>query len=532
MNFSSVTATYNRIVDYIKSINARTRRLVLLIACFVVALSVIIAILINAKPYTVLFTGMTQQETAEISAKLQSMGESYRIEKGDTILVHKDREVALKAMLVSEGYPKSGLTYDVFSNNIGMMSTDFERNQYLIFQLQDRMAACIRLMEGVRDATVTLAAGEQQRYVLQENLVATTASVLLTMKDGARPTADLVNGIQVLVSGGFPGLDRDNVKIIDAGSGREVSESDSGTSQLFVTSLKMQIEEQIASMTESRVMSILSQMYEPGRVRVSAIAAVDMDKKLKEITTYLPADNNRGVIEQETWSSEVARDREAEGGVVGTEVNSEVPIYPGITTDGTEIYYTSSGQIDYLVSQIVEQIHSEASVLTDLRVSVTIDGVTPSAEDTLNLKHLIANTAGIIPEHMESKVALLFYDGSYGLDSKTVVDGGKAVIWDLTLPELILVGSGIFIFLIIIILILVLVGNNQKKLAAEQAALDAPFEDLELAQVTAEGFDINLRDLPNTREKELKDQISAFADENPEISAQLIRTWLRGMEDQ
>ena len=531
MNSSSIRDFFNRIIEWIRSIPPRTRKLVLIIGCFVIAFSVIIAILLNAKPYVVLFTGMNQQETAEISAKLQSMGENYRIEKGDTILVHKERELPLKAMLVSEGYPKSGLTYDVFTNNIGMMSTDFERNRYNIFDLQDRMAACIRMMDGVRDATVTVAVGEQQRYVLQDNLVDTTASVIITMKDGVRPSIELVNGIQVLVSGGFPGLDKDNVKIIDAGSGREVSESEQGATQVSVTGFKMQLEEQIASIIEFKVRNILSQMYEEGRVRVSATATVDVDKKLKEITTYLPSENNKGVVEHETWSSEVARDRDLEGGVVGTEVNSEVPIYPGITTDGTEVYYTSSGSIDYLVSKMIEQVHSDAGALTDLRVSVTIDGNAPSPEAVLNLKHLIANTAGILPEQMESKIALLFYNGVY-VEEQQDAASGKPVLWDLSLAELILVGSGIFIFMIIIILILVLIGNDQKKRAAEQAELDAPFIMTDEIPVTAEGFDINLRDLPNTREKELKEQISAFADENPEISAQLIRTWLRGMEEQ
>ncbi|MCL2539084.1 MAG: flagellar M-ring protein FliF, partial [Oscillospiraceae bacterium] len=124
------------------------RRTLLILGVAVLAFSIIVAIILNRKPYAVLFAGMTQQETAEIASKLQEMGEDYKIEKGDTILVLKDREDRLKALLVSEGYPKSGLTYDVFTSNVGMMSTDFERKQYAILALQDRMAATIRYMNG------------------------------------------------------------------------------------------------------------------------------------------------------------------------------------------------------------------------------------------------------------------------------------------------------------------------------------------------------------------------------------------------
>ena len=41
-------------------------------------------------------------------------------------------------------------------------------------------------------------------------------------------------------------------------------------------------------------------------------------------------------------------------------------------------------------------------------------------------------------------------------------------------------------------------------------------------------LELNLQDIKKTREMELKEQIKDFVDENPEISAQLIRTWLKG----
>ena len=558
----------------------------------VLAFSIIVAIILNRKPYAVLFAGMTQQETAEIASKLQEMGEDYKIEKGDTILVLKDREDRLKALLVSEGYPKSGLTYDVFTSNVGMMSTDFERKQYAILALQDRMAATIRYMNGVKDATVTFAVGEPQRYVLQEDLVETTASVLLIMNSGAAPTIELVNSIQVLVSGGFPGLEKENVKVIDAANGREVTvtassvDESSAQLQMQLTNLKMQLEAQVAADAEQRVMRIFSQWYEPGRVSVSAKATVDVDKKLKEIITYLPSMDNKGVVNQETWSSESATTRDEEGGVVGTETNSEVPVYPGLTREGDEIYFESSGNVTYSVSQILEQIQSEASSVTDLSVSVAIDADAPMPEEVLEIKRLIANAAGIISERVDTKVALVYYSGAYAQTETptTTVSDREPVFLNFTLPELILLGTGIFIFMIIIVLILILVGNSRRKEAEEQAALDAAFgpdllpdgtilqpdgsiiqpdgsvirpdgtvippeEAVALVAAAAAAaaaageavvapaprgpdiLDISLMDLPNTREQELKEQIGKFADENPEISAQLIRTWLRGLEE-
>jgi len=39
---------------------------------------------------------------------------------------------------------------------------------------------------------------------------------------------------------------------------------------------------------------------------------------------------------------------------------------------------------------------------------------------------------------------------------------------------------------------------------------------------------IKLDELKQSREQELKGEIREFADKNPEISAQLIKTWLKG----
>ncbi len=73
-----------------------------------------------------------------------------------------------KAALVQEGYPKNGFTYDTFKDNAGMMTTDSDKNTYKLYELQDRIGATIRCFEGVKDAKVTIALGEESKYVLSD----------------------------------------------------------------------------------------------------------------------------------------------------------------------------------------------------------------------------------------------------------------------------------------------------------------------------------------------------------------------------
>ena len=76
----------------------------------------------------------------------------------------------------------------------------------------------------------------------------------------------------------------------------------------------------------------------------------------------------------------------------------------------------------------------------------------------------------------------------------------------------------------IIATLAVIKRNKLKKQAAEVAA--------EAAQKLQEAESlVQLEDILKTREEELKGQIQDFTDINPEISAQLLKTWLRGDED-
>ena len=58
-----------------------------------------------------------------------------------------------KAMLVSEGYPKSGFTYDVFKNIVNLMTTDSDRQTFKLYDLETRIGSTIQIFEGVKEAS-------------------------------------------------------------------------------------------------------------------------------------------------------------------------------------------------------------------------------------------------------------------------------------------------------------------------------------------------------------------------------------------
>ncbi|MEG1050355.1 MAG: flagellar M-ring protein FliF, partial [Oscillospiraceae bacterium] len=129
------------IIEKIKEINQKltkkTKMIIAAVLLTVIFVGIGVAVFLANKPYETLFTGLNQQELTEITGKLTEMLIDYKIENGDSILVLKEVEPKVKAQLVSQGYPKSGFTYDIFADKVTLMTTDTEKAYYMTKQLEE-----------------------------------------------------------------------------------------------------------------------------------------------------------------------------------------------------------------------------------------------------------------------------------------------------------------------------------------------------------------------------------------------------------
>lgn len=219
------------------------------------------------------------------------------------------------------------------------------------------------------------------------------------------------------------------------------------------------------------------------------------------------------------------------GGEVGTETNADNTEYAagggGNSSAGSE---SESVSKDYLVNQIKEQGQIDPGVLTDLTVAVAINGEGYGELTDKKIRDLVGNAAGIAAEDREGKISLVsapFYKAN------TEEASAKANAMD-TKTLLILAGIAAAVLLILIILI-VAKRRKKKRMLEEQELLAAETEvmpDLyEDNDEDIERLSKEMQELRNDRGMELKKQVREFADQNPEISAQLLKSWLNGGED-
>lgn len=519
---------WNKVKEFFGKLSSKTKKLLIFGILLAIIFSVVAAVILNNKPYEMLFNGLNEQEASEIMGKLQDSGVPYKYEAG-TIFVPKEQEEQLKAQLAFEGYPKSGFTYDVFKDNIDLMTTDFEKESYKLFELQDRIASTIRLFSGVKDAKVTIVLGEDKKYVLDsKNSSPASASVVVIMQDGGSPSEDQVRGIQRLVAKSIPQMEIGNVVILD-GNGQDVTVSDD-TTQSGASKLKIEMEKITEDKIKDNVLNMLNPIYGLGNVRVSVKATIDIDKKIRELVTYTPnGDTNAGVISSVTSSQTISKDGAANGGVPGTETNADIPIYTQTPTDGTENYINTQNAVDYLVNQLKEQSQVDAGDLKDLMVSVAINGQTFGNMTQNQLETLVARAAGITPDVQNQKIALVatpFVTPPQapvepdpeppGLDKKWIIIGAAAA-------------GGLLLLLLLLFILL----RRRKKKKGQLPAEEGSFADMPLpVAVAADGVTPNVSEdllkIKSEKGMELKEKIRGFAEENPEISAQLLKTWLRG----
>lgn len=524
------------IVNFWGNLTKKKKIIILSVFGGIVLISVIAGILLNVQPYVVLYPGMEHEEAVEVMNELRERNISYKEDNG-TISVPKDKENALRMELANEGHPKTAPNYDFFTKNVDIMSTDFEKKTIEKYQLNQRLEAVIKTLDCIQNANVTISVPDSSGYAWDENAEATTASVTVTLASGKTLESSQVNGIKQLVAKSVPNLKTDDVAVIDTKTGNELSASNGG-SQVNISQFKLTIENEYEKDIEKNVLKVLTPVFGENNVKVTAKSIMDVDKKVQEIITYKPSTDNKGVINESNTQKEQETGGQKTGGAAGTESNTETTTYPGVTVNGDTIYTKDAETYKYLVSQVKEQIQGDAASVQDMTISIVVNKELMSDTQKQEIAKLAAYAAAIKPE----KVAV--YNSAF----PGAVQPANAAASSLPpLNTILVLGGAALLTLLIVITVAVIVARRRKKKRMSQLAelegQENPEEETSLkSRLDEKGSEaqeknekpIDLKAIEDARaekaskEEALTKEIQDFSSQNPEIAAQLIRSWLRG----
>lgn len=544
------------------AINKKIRIIALAAAGVIIVSAIILTVILNQTQYAVLFSGTSDADSAKILDYVQNtLGVTDIILSNDgEILVPESQVENIRVQCSMQGYPASGFNYDIWDNGVSMFSTESEKREKQKQQLQANLMATIDGFEGVESSIVILNIPEVDNYVISTNSNPASASVVLHLRNETLSN-EVIDGIYNLIKTSVPGLERDYITITD-GTGKQLfaslatdEEEDvdptlEGTSFVQLYYKRLEYQEKLQNILKEELSGMFEDVYKKFNVGVNL--TLNYNSEVKETTEYTPSvdeeGNRGGMVSNEEYSA-TSGGTAAEGGVVGTTVDSDIsPDYPTITADeGDEFYYQSARTINYLVNEEKTQIEKDGYSIDNLSASVVVDGPTMTEAEIESWQRIIAAAIGAKTDNVS------FVSTTWSLESSNEGNDGTVVVTNNRNTLIFIIISLGALLIILLFLALMTAGSKKRRhikaqrqalaqgMIAVSGAQNDAINAVDIGEGGKDGESMNMPedfDLPSlneegadeSREAVLKREIRDFSKNNPEIIAQLIRTLMKNDE--
>ena len=555
--------------------------------CLVIMAGVIIFLVhsYNSRPYAILIDGANNEEFSSVLTWLQDQGiTDYKTEGSSTILVPQGQAFMLKARLLQQQYSSANASPSLYFERVGALSTQADREVASKQEMEAQLAGVIRQFSGVLSATVTINFGEDNRYVLyKNNVVGASASVYLTMQEGKLLSSAQASAIRNYVAHAVPELNVDDVFLTDSIGNTYSDFSATGNTQSD-SILMLQVKEEFENRLRTQITQALAKVYK-GEKNVSVVVNCTIELGDKTVNTHeveLPefaqdgSTGGRGIIGREYYIFQFLTPDEGAtiGGVVGTTTNSEIPTYVEPGQAQAELQRILDEEVnreyDNPYRDTVMVIH--CATVSDVSVAVWVNGgifEDPSQINPDNVRNWAAAAANIQPvftnemtqeEYLNWKI-WVNTDPFATEDPVEPEPGGPidqpGTIFGIPYLLIIAAGVGLVVFVVVLVLVLTLRGRKRKKLKKEEAerqmlieAMTAAAPPGQVVEIGEDGQPIyvdapaagepeldeegnpvtgaNVMDLHTEKSMELRQSIRDFVDENMEVAALLLKSWMKG----
>lgn len=506
----------------------------------ILLIAVIIAIILNKKEYVVLYEGLETSEAAEIVALVQEQGYEVSLGSDGTVMVLAGTEDTLTMQLAQQGYPKSNLTYDLYTSNIDLFSTEAEKREYARMALESRLSAIVGSLDGVEKATVTLYIPQENNAVIKSYIKDVTASVVVYLEKNYKLSNEQIEGITHIIMKSHGNMKEENISIVDGDGVLQVVEETTIDVVADVTR-KLAFKTTLENSIKNKILELLVPVYSEDGVSVAVNMVLDFDKKVSETTDYSADGNaNTGVL-QHADATDASGSTTVDGGVVGVETNAD-DTYPTGDTNGNGAWSESSLSNTYLVDTYKEQVENMGYDIEGLSISVIIYTDFISDPDRLALVKAVATAGGVNTELAEELVSVInfprFEDNILGEETSPVY------LFGLTFNQLVIAGAILLILLIILIVVLVITSQSAKikrKKFEQQVLAASATEEGESGEIV-DTFVLNLDgestevpslldDVEDSKELVIRREIGDFAKNSPDVVAQLLKSWMKEEEE-
>ena len=316
----------------------------------------------------VLFSNLSQDDSARIVERLSTMGVPHRYDEDTaTIVVPKGDVHETRLTLASEGLPSgSGVGFEVFDQQ-RFGESEFSEQVKYHRALEGELGRTISHLAGVRRARVHLVMPKRSLFVSKAQ--SASASVALHLKPGWKMREEQARGIIHLVASSVRGLEPSGVTLVD-GEGRRLGGGDDSESDVASDALSFRRE--IEKAKEQAAQQILVTTLGPARSVVRVAAEVNFTREERTEETYDP----QGVAARSFQIAEEATGAGGKtvGGVPGAVSN--LPGGEGATGGraGRDGVLKRSETRNFEVSKVLKHAVEPVGRVVRLQVAVVVDG--------------------------------------------------------------------------------------------------------------------------------------------------------------
>ncbi len=536
---------------------SRVQQITIVSAAVAILLSIIVLVYWANKPvYKILFANLNQEDAAEVVAKLKAKKIPYNLKDGGKTIEIPAKDVyETRIELAKEGVPKGGgVGFELFDKtSFGI--TEFAQNVNYQRALQGELSRTISTLEEVEEARVHLTLPKDRLFISEDTEA--KAAVVLKLRRGETLTRDKVKAIASLVAGAVKGLKIQNVQIVDT-QGNLLSESLSEDNLPYVkTQTQLEYQKKVEKMIASKINSLLATTLGENNAVAQVTAEIDFDKR--EISKE-EFDQNPVLRSSQTIEIESKNTPNVPQGQPGVEPNLAEP---NIQQTGTNSTYTKNEETqNFEVGRTVTKEEKSIGSVKRLTIAVVVNDkaevvkegkkevtkyVPRTKEELEKIKALVAKASGFDEKRGDQiEVTNVSFDTSQSSESKLLQkEKMNELIIQISKYVMVLIMFLLFYFLVIRPIMKKL-GDIKETKSGELAAvgdISVKGSNIDLKLDDGVKFPKTLEELEREIESELDEKVSVdvgtvktkvmikkieeAVKEDPEMIANLIKTWLK-----
>ncbi len=342
-----------------------------------------------------LFSNLAAEDASKIVNELKDRKIPYSIgDNGGSVFVPEDNVYELRMEFASQGMPGGGgVGFEIFDDTkLGM--TEFVQNVNFQRALQGELARTIGGFNEVERCRVHVVMPKESLFLEREEPA--SASVVLKLVSGRVLSRQQTQGIVHLVSSSVPGLNPQDVTVVDS-SGQILAGSRGRSHDDLVSSEKLEYIDKYERNLEGRLASMLDGVL--GRDRAIVRVSCSFDFSKVETTEEVFSPENQVARSEQLLRSTTMKGRPAAEND-DAEENEEVEEEE--TGRVMAPAYTRNDRIvNYEIGRVTSRTVSPVGRLERISVAVVVDGIAKEAEGRGRKKEI-----EIVPRSPEELIQL------------------------------------------------------------------------------------------------------------------------------